>query len=150
MTTDPKTKRSARKTRSARPKPAKSALSSSPSPSPSLSPSSSPSALDPGSIPLVYTEVRRRRLDAGISLDELGRRAALTPNYIGTVENGQRDPSLSTIAGLADGLQVTLSELFGPPPTLSPAALEMARLFNDASADMQTAALQLLRAILRQ
>jgi transcriptional regulator with XRE-family HTH domain len=97
----------------------------------------------------LYAEVKRRRMEAGLTLEQLAERANLTPNYIGTVEHGQRDPSLSTLQGLANGLNVSLAELFGPPPALSPAALEMAELFNDAPEDMQNATLKLLRAIVK-
>jgi transcriptional regulator with XRE-family HTH domain len=51
-------------------------------------------------------EVRRRREALGLTLEELAERAGLTPNYVGTVETGKRDPSLSTVLALAKGLRV--------------------------------------------
>ncbi len=95
-------------------------------------------------------EVRRRRKALGLTLEQLAEKSALTPNYIGTVENGRRDPSLSTVMALAKGLSIPPGELFGGVAELSPAALEAARLFEAAPADVQGAVLQLLRALPRR
>ena len=92
-------------------------------------------------------EVRRRRIEQGLTLDQLAEEAELTPNYIGTIENGYRDPSLSTLQGLADGLNVPLAELFGPPQSLTTSGMEMARLFDDSPDDLQKALLRLLHGL---
>lgn len=92
-------------------------------------------------------EVRRRRMEQGLTLDQLAEEAELTPNYIGTIENGYRDPSLSTLQGLADGLNVSLAELFGPQQALTSSGLEMARLFDDSPEDLQKALLRLLHGL---
>jgi transcriptional regulator with XRE-family HTH domain len=92
-------------------------------------------------------EVRRRRLALGITLEQLAERAKLTPNYIGSIEAGQRDPSLSTVLGLAKGLGVAPGEMLGGISRLSPAALEAARVFDAATPEMQDAVLKLLRAV---
>ena len=73
--------------------------------------------------------VRRRRDLARMTLEELAERAQLTPNYVGSVERGRRDPSLSTVVALAKGLNVRPQDLF-PPVELSPAVLEAAALFD--------------------
>jgi transcriptional regulator with XRE-family HTH domain len=95
-------------------------------------------------------EVRRRRKALGLTLEQLAERSGLTPNYIGTVENGRRDPSLSTVLALAKGLAIPAGELFGGMVELSPAALEAARLFDSAPPDVQSAVLQLLHAVPRR
>jgi transcriptional regulator with XRE-family HTH domain len=92
-------------------------------------------------------EIRRRRLALGITLEQLAERARLTPNYIGSIEAGQRDPSLSTVIGLAKGLGVPPGEILGGVSRLSPAALEAARVFDSVPPDMQEAVLKLLRAL---
>jgi transcriptional regulator with XRE-family HTH domain len=46
-------------------------------------------------------EIRRRRHGLGLTLDALGEAVDLTPNYIGSIEMGHRDPSISTIMRLA-------------------------------------------------
>jgi transcriptional regulator with XRE-family HTH domain len=71
-------------------------------------------------------EVRRRRHAQGMTLDALGAAADLTPGYIGTIEAGQRDCSLSTMEKLAAGLGAPLGELLGTPE-LDPAVLEAGR-----------------------
>lgn len=98
-------------------------------------------------LPVFCADLKRRRGELGMTLDQLAERAKLTPNYIGTIENGYRDPSLSTLSSLADGLGVPLGELFGPARPVSHSAMDMAALFNDASEDLQAAVLKLLHAL---
>ena len=95
-------------------------------------------------------EVRRRREALGITLEQLAESAKLTPNYIGTIENGKRDPSLSTVLALARGLKVNAAELFGGIDDLSPAATEAGRLFDAAQPEVQEAVLQILRAVTKK
>lgn len=92
-------------------------------------------------------EIRRRREGLGLTQDDLAERSGLTPNYIGTIENGKRDPSLSTMMAIAKGLGLPLGELLGPVPEISAGATEMARLFEVSGGDMQTALLALLRGV---
>ena len=42
-------------------------------------------------------EIRRRRKALGMTIEQLAEKAELTPNYLGTLEVGRRDPSLSTV-----------------------------------------------------
>jgi transcriptional regulator with XRE-family HTH domain len=91
-------------------------------------------------------EVRRRRESVGMTLDVLAARAGLTPNYVGGVEMGKREPSLSTMLGLAIGLGIRAAELFSSNPDLSPASDEAGHLFDLTEPDIQEAVLQILRA----
>jgi transcriptional regulator with XRE-family HTH domain len=84
-----------------------------------------------------------------MTLEDLSSRSDLTPNYIGNVEHGQRDPSLTTMKALADGLDMPLAEFFGPPPALSPEALEVAHLFDDSPEDLKASLLQTLHALVK-
>lgn len=95
-------------------------------------------------------EVRRRREALGLTLEQLAERAGLTPNYVGSVEHGRRDPSLSTVAALAKGLRVPAAELLGGVQELGPVGLEGGRLLDAAPADVQGAVLALLRAVVRR
>jgi transcriptional regulator with XRE-family HTH domain len=95
-------------------------------------------------------EIRRRRKALGMTIEELAEKSGLTPNYLGTVEIGHRDPSLSTVLALAKGLSIAPAELFGGVGKLSPEAVEAARLFDGAAADAQDAVLRLLRALQRR
>jgi transcriptional regulator with XRE-family HTH domain len=56
--------------------------------------------------------IREARGDSRISQEELGLRTGVHRNYIGGIERGERNPSVTTIAVLADELGVTMSELF--------------------------------------
>jgi transcriptional regulator with XRE-family HTH domain len=90
-------------------------------------------------------EVRRLRQAQDLTLEQLAERAGVSQNYIGTIENGHRDPSLSTIEALAIGLGVATGELFGPVAALSELGLDMAKLFDQLPRELQAAILQILR-----
>jgi transcriptional regulator with XRE-family HTH domain len=95
-------------------------------------------------------EIRRRRQALGMTLEQLAERAGLTPNYVGSVEMGRRDPSLSTIFALAKGLQSSPPELLGGLGEQSSLAVEAGRLLDSSPPEMQHAVLQLLRVMLRR
>ena len=61
--------------------------------------------------------VRTVRLRAKISQEELADRSGLDRTYIGGVERGERNPSLLSIHKIAEGLNVTVSELFAELPS---------------------------------
>src|SRR5271169_2875311 len=96
------------------------------------------------------TALKRRRLDLGLSQEELANRAGLHRTYITDVERGSRNPSLDTIQKLAGALQVALSELFlqiesagaDPPPSKSVEAVEILVVESNA-ADAETTLLAL-------
>lgn len=56
--------------------------------------------------------VRDARTAAGLSQEELAHRSGLDRSYIGGVERGERNPTLSVIEKIAEGLGVSLAELF--------------------------------------
>lgn len=58
------------------------------------------------------TAVREARAAAGLSQEEFADRAGLDRSYVGGVERGERNPTLSVITKIAEGLGVTLTELF--------------------------------------
>ncbi len=101
--------------------------------------------------PLTFgREVRRRRGVLGLTLEQLAERSGLTPNYIGTVENGRRDPSLSTVLALAKGLGAAPGELFGGIGENGPIATEAAQLIETLAPEVQNALLELLRILSRR
>lgn len=51
--------------------------------------------------------LRRLRLEAGLSMDALGERCGLHRTEIRLLEKAGREPKLSTIVKVADGLGVT-------------------------------------------
>jgi transcriptional regulator with XRE-family HTH domain len=62
------------------------------------------------------SEIRRRRLALGLTLDDLSERSGLSPHYLSTLENDRRDPHVSTLYAVAKGLRVAPAELLGPQP----------------------------------
>ena len=94
--------------------------------------------------------MRRRREAAELTLEQLAERAGLSANYVGSIENGQRDPSLSTVLALAKGLRIAPAELLGGVKELGPVGVEAGRLIESAPPDVQRAALDLLRAVARR
>lgn len=55
--------------------------------------------------------VRARREELGLTQEELAHRASINRTYIGSLETGQRNPSLDTIARLAAALDTDAAEL---------------------------------------
>ncbi|HSZ58802.1 MAG TPA: helix-turn-helix transcriptional regulator [Tepidisphaeraceae bacterium] len=55
--------------------------------------------------------IRKRRLDVGISQDELGHLACLHRTYIGSVERGERNLTLSSLIAICGALQLRPHEL---------------------------------------
>ena len=58
--------------------------------------------------------VRKLRLSAGLSQEELADRAGLHRTYISSIERGQRNVSLENIFVIADALGVEASLLLSP------------------------------------
>lgn len=60
------------------------------------------------------TNVRRLRLEKGLSQEEFGFAAGIDRTYVSGVERGLRNPSLVLAQRFADGLEVELFELLRP------------------------------------
>ena len=56
-------------------------------------------------------EVKRRRVEQGLSIDALGARAGLTANFVCKVENAKMDLCLSSAIKLAKGLGCNVGDL---------------------------------------
>ena len=56
--------------------------------------------------------VRNARKSAKLSQEELAHRSGLDRSYIGGVERGERNPTLRAIEKIADGLGISIAELF--------------------------------------
>jgi transcriptional regulator with XRE-family HTH domain len=56
--------------------------------------------------------VRNARTAAGLTQEDLADRSGLDRSYIGGVERGERNPTLGVIEKIAEGLGVTLAEIF--------------------------------------
>lgn len=67
----------------------------------------------------IGVQVRERRLQLGLTQEELGERSELHPSYIGQIERGIKKSSLKTLACLAAALGVSLGELLDEAPSRS-------------------------------
>jgi len=95
-------------------------------------------------------EIRRRRESLGLTLGEFAKRCRLTWHYVSSIEDGDRNPSLSTIHALAKGFSVHPGELLELVRGLSPAGYEAARWFDQAPRELQEAILMLLHAAVKK
>lgn len=57
----------------------------------------------------IITTIRNRRKSLGITLAELSERVDIRATTICDIENGKRNPSLTTLLRLTDALGMTLS-----------------------------------------
>ncbi|MGB0560502.1 MAG: helix-turn-helix domain-containing protein [Spirulinaceae cyanobacterium] len=55
--------------------------------------------------------IKRQRRSLGISQEELGLRCGLDRTYISGLERGVRNPSLTALVTLSEGLNLTVSQL---------------------------------------
>ena len=97
---------------------------------------------------VVGPEIRRRREALGMTLRELGQRSGITPNYIGGVEMGKREPSVSTLVALARGLSAEPGDLLGAGG-FGPEATEAARLIETLPERHREPVLVVLRALVK-
>jgi transcriptional regulator with XRE-family HTH domain len=93
-------------------------------------------------------EVHRRRVALGMSLDTLGLEAGLTPNYLSSIERGERPRGVSLDAAfkLAKALDAELSDLLGAR-SLSAAEIEVGRLVHAMPTEVKVLMINLLRAL---
>lgn len=84
--------------------------------------------MPPSSIALrLGRHLRTLRLQAGLTQQELGERIGASPPEISKYERARRAPSLESLAALAEGLRLPLSELlrFEGPEGASPELLRV-------------------------
>lgn len=89
--------------------------------------------------------IRDRRLALQWTRGLLAERSGVSEIYIGRIENGQADLSLSILLKIANGLDTTAGQLVGEVAPLSPEAIEMAQRFDQVSEEFQTVLLRLLQ-----
>lgn len=55
--------------------------------------------------------IRRVRLDRGLTQDDLCRKLSIDTSYLSNVESGNKNPTLATIEKIAKALDVSIDEL---------------------------------------
>ena len=70
-----------------------------------------PGARDPSLIRAFAAVIREARLASGLTQEALAQVSNVDRTYVGLLENGRRQPSLSTIFSLATGLETTAEAL---------------------------------------
>jgi transcriptional regulator with XRE-family HTH domain len=58
------------------------------------------------------TRIKKIRKSRGLSQERLAEKVDISPRYLSRLEVGQQLPSIETLAGLAEALEVQLWELF--------------------------------------
>jgi transcriptional regulator with XRE-family HTH domain len=61
---------------------------------------------------LLGRRIRALRKAKGLTQEGLGDKSSINYKYLGAVERGEENPSLSTLQKIADGLEVDILELF--------------------------------------
>ena len=68
-------------------------------------------AADPDLNRVLAMNLRRLRLEMGLSQEEFAERCGLHRTYVGAIERGERNVTLKTLDALADGLGATAIDL---------------------------------------
>ncbi|MFE3193792.1 helix-turn-helix domain-containing protein [Nocardia sp. NPDC059240] len=61
------------------------------------------------------TNVRRRREEAGLTLEQLSTQSAVSRAMLSKVERGEKSPTIGVASKIAHALEVSLSDLIGGP-----------------------------------
>ena len=61
---------------------------------------------------VVGRNVRRLRLDRGLSQEALAHDADITPSFLSQIENGKRSPTVTLLHALATALRLPIVEFF--------------------------------------
>lgn len=83
----------------------------------------------------IARRVRELRTRAGMSLEALAERSALTPEAVSRIERGRTSPTARTIHRLAEGLEVSVIVLLGdgqaPTPPVADMSPAMREVFDE-------------------
>jgi predicted transcriptional regulator/transcriptional regulator with XRE-family HTH domain len=83
-------------------------------------------SLSPGPDPLIFGHrLRHYRRASGHTLEQLGQLVGRPPSYLSQLENGHREPRLSTVNQLAQALGCSVGDLLEPTPPNRRAGLEV-------------------------
>ncbi|MEK3719243.1 helix-turn-helix domain-containing protein [Paenibacillus sp. FSL H8-0034] len=101
-------------------------------------------------VKIVGDRIRVLRTEKGLSQEKLGELAELNSNYIGQIERGEKSLSVFTLKKVAEGLSMSLEELFRliDPADRTDALGEIVELLSVRPTQEHTKALVVLKAVL--
>jgi transcriptional regulator with XRE-family HTH domain len=67
-------------------------------------------------VAIFATNVRRRRLELGLSQEQLAEKAGVHRTYVGMLERGEKNVTIYNIWRLAGALQIEAADLLISPP----------------------------------
>jgi transcriptional regulator with XRE-family HTH domain len=96
------------------------------------------------------TRIKEVRKSRGLSQERLAEKVDISPRYLSRLEVGQQMPSIETLAGLAEALDVHLWELFtfGHDGTVKDLREAMRRLIQEGDEQQLRLAVKVFRAML--
>jgi len=68
---------------------------------------------------LLGMNIKRFRVNSGLSQEELSEKASISVPFLGAIERGEKWPSPSNLAGIAQGLEVNPYDLLKPEESAS-------------------------------
>ncbi|WP_339192781.1 helix-turn-helix transcriptional regulator [Paenibacillus sp. FSL W8-1287] len=101
-------------------------------------------------VKIVGDKIRELRTEKGLSQEKLGELAELNSNYIGQIERGEKSISVFTLKKIADGLSMSLEELFRliDPADRTDALGEITELLSRRPVQEHAKALAVVKAVL--
>ncbi|TBL77427.1 helix-turn-helix domain-containing protein [Paenibacillus thalictri] len=101
-------------------------------------------------VKIVGDKIRVLRTEKGLSQEKLGELAELNSNYIGQIERGEKSLSVFTLKKIADGLSMSLEELFRliDPADQTDALGEIIGLLSRRPVQEHAKALKVVKAVL--
>ncbi|WP_458124732.1 helix-turn-helix domain-containing protein [Paenibacillus sp. Z3-2] len=101
-------------------------------------------------VKLVGEKIRELRTEKELSQEKLGELAELNSNYIGQIERGEKSISVYTLKKVANGLSLSLEELFRKidPASHTDAMEEIIALIQERPVHEHAKVLALLKAAL--
>ncbi|GLZ77886.1 XRE family transcriptional regulator [Actinorhabdospora filicis] len=82
--------------------------------------------------------VRRRREEAGLTLEQLSARSSVSRAMLSKVERGEKSPTIGVASRIAHALDASLSDLIGAPAAASGTAVVMRRSERPVFRDPET------------
>jgi transcriptional regulator with XRE-family HTH domain len=99
---------------------------------------------------LVGINIKRFRVNSGLSQEELAEKAGISVPYLGALERGEKWPSPETFAGIACGLGIEAFTLMRPEDASSQEVKKIiAKLINDITT-LVNSSLNMMNTVIRE